>query len=267
MKLLSRLLRLSLVIIIVGCSSTNNQPVTTTTMDFTDLPAIKITSKATVTHSESNPLGTKRIEMPTQTEMQSNSVYPLLATNQNPQPYPQPNTTENSQQYPHPMMTENAQPNLLPYPSPDQNGSYQAAPSNTTIPGLAQITPSPLASTPQSTLYPATLSVVDISLHATDPTTVHLASGGYQLIEFFAFWCPICKSMAPVMNYLERKYANKIRFVYLDIDDPRTSAFKQTLGYLYQPQFFLLDGSGKILKQWIGRVNQEELESDLNSIQ
>jgi PBP1b-binding outer membrane lipoprotein LpoB len=29
---------------------------------------------------------------------------------------------------------------------------------------------------------------VDRKLHATDPTTVKLASGGPQLVEFFAFW-------------------------------------------------------------------------------
>jgi hypothetical protein len=29
---------------------------------------------------------------------------------------------------------------------------------------------------------------VDPKLHATDPTTVKLASGGPQLVEFFAFW-------------------------------------------------------------------------------
>jgi hypothetical protein len=33
-----------------------------------------------------------------------------------------------------------------------------------------------------------TAAPIDRKLHATDPTTVKLASGGPQLVEFFAFW-------------------------------------------------------------------------------
>lgn len=108
---------------------------------------------------------------------------------------------------------------------------------------------------------------VDIVLRATDPNSFVLAAGKYQMIEFFAFWCPTCKSLAPVLKNLENKYTGKIQFIYLDIDDPKTNPFKQALGYQYQPHLFLIDGEGKILMQWVGYVAEEELDAVLSSLQ
>ena len=63
------------------------------------------------------------------------------------------------------------------------------------------------------------------------------------------------------MHGLEQKWGAQIRFVYLDVDDARTTPFKQLLGYQYQPHFFLLDGKGQVLGQWVGRVNPADLEA------
>jgi len=108
---------------------------------------------------------------------------------------------------------------------------------------------------------------VDVVLRATDPDAFVLASGKYQMVEFFAFWCPTCKSLAPVLKNLENKYAGKIQFIYLDIDDPKTNPFKQALGFHYQPHLFLIDGEGKVLMQWVGYVAEEELDAVLSSLQ
>lgn len=108
---------------------------------------------------------------------------------------------------------------------------------------------------------------VDIILRATDPDAFVLAAGKYQMVEFFAFWCPTCKSLAPVLKNLENKYKGKIQFIYLDIDDPKTNPFKQALGYQYQPHLFLIDGEGKVLMQWVGYVAEEELDAVLSSLQ
>ncbi|RCK75691.1 MAG: thiol:disulfide interchange protein [Anaerolineae bacterium] len=108
---------------------------------------------------------------------------------------------------------------------------------------------------------------VDLAMRATNPDQFVLASGGYQLVEFFAFWCPTCRSMAPVLKKLENQFAGKVQFIYLDIDDPKTNPYKQSLGYLYQPHFFLIDGQGNIIKQWVGYVEEEELTAVLGSLQ
>ena len=69
--------------------------------------------------------------------------------------------------------------------------------------------------------------------------------------------------MAPVVHGLEAEYGDQVTFVYLDIDDPATTPFKSQLGYIYQPHFFMLDGQGNVLQQWVGMTTEAELEAAL----
>jgi thioredoxin-related protein len=69
--------------------------------------------------------------------------------------------------------------------------------------------------------------------------------------------------LAPVVHGLEQRWSGQVTFVYLDIDDPRTNEFKREFGYVVQPHIFLLDGEGDVLEQWIGYVEEAELESAL----
>lgn len=66
--------------------------------------------------------------------------------------------------------------------------------------------------------------------------------------------------MAPMVHGLEAKYSGRIKFSYLDADDPATLEFQHSLGFRYQPEFYLLDADGGILKKWVGFVSQEEFE-------
>ena len=67
--------------------------------------------------------------------------------------------------------------------------------------------------------------------------------------------------MAPVVHGLEEKWGDHVDFVYLDIDDNQTKPFKQQLGFQYQPHFFLLDGEGNVVQQWVGLVQAETLQA------
>jgi thiol-disulfide isomerase/thioredoxin len=108
--------------------------------------------------------------------------------------------------------------------------------------------------------------LVRTRLQATDPRTFEIISGQYQLVEFFAFWSTISKSMAPVVYSLEDRYQDQIRFVYLDIDDPANSLFRSLIGSRLPPLFFLLDGQGNVVKEWVGYVSAEEFESVFASL-
>ena len=72
--------------------------------------------------------------------------------------------------------------------------------------------------------------------------------------------------MAPVVHGLEVEYYDQIDFVYLDVDDPMNDVFKRELGYRVQPHYFLLDGNGNILKQWLGSVSASEFRSTFDAI-
>jgi thioredoxin-like negative regulator of GroEL len=67
--------------------------------------------------------------------------------------------------------------------------------------------------------------------------------------------------MAPMVHGLEAKYSGRIKFSYLDADDPLTQDFRQTLGFVYQPEVYLLDANGNLLKKWVGFTSQEQFEA------
>ena len=68
--------------------------------------------------------------------------------------------------------------------------------------------------------------------------------------------------MAPMVHGLEAEYSGKVKFSYLDADDPNTDTFQRTLGFAYQPEFYLLDADGNVLKKYIGFVSQEEFAAE-----
>ncbi len=70
--------------------------------------------------------------------------------------------------------------------------------------------------------------------------------------------------MAPMVPGLEVEYYGKVKFTYLDADDPRTDVFQQALGFYYQPEFYLLDANGNLIKKLIGFISEEEFRSLFN---
>jgi hypothetical protein len=71
--------------------------------------------------------------------------------------------------------------------------------------------------------------------------------------------------MAPIVHGLESEFHNLINFVYLDIDDQANADTLRFLGYRYQPHFFLVDGDGNILQQWLGPVTADEFRLALEA--
>ncbi|WKZ34480.1 MAG: hypothetical protein QY332_12740 [Anaerolineales bacterium] len=67
--------------------------------------------------------------------------------------------------------------------------------------------------------------------------------------------------MASMVHGLEVEYWGRVTFTYLDADDPNTVAFQRELGFYYQPEFYLLDGNGRLIKKLIGFVSEDEFRS------
>ena len=67
--------------------------------------------------------------------------------------------------------------------------------------------------------------------------------------------------MAPMVHGLEAEYFGKIKFSYLDADDPQTDVFQKTLGFYYQPEFYFLDANGNLIKKLVGSRSEEEFRS------
>jgi len=67
--------------------------------------------------------------------------------------------------------------------------------------------------------------------------------------------------MAPMVHGLEAEYYGKIKFSYLDADDHSTDIFQRELGFYYQPEFYLLDANGEVLKKLVGFVSEDEFRN------
>ena len=68
------------------------------------------------------------------------------------------------------------------------------------------------------------------------------------------------------MHGLEAEYYDEINFVYLDVDDPANASFKEQFDFRYQPQLFLLDGEGQVVKEWVGPISREKFVAAFEEI-
>jgi hypothetical protein len=71
--------------------------------------------------------------------------------------------------------------------------------------------------------------------------------------------------MAPVVHGLEAEYFGKINFAFLDADDPATESFQRDLGFRVQPEFYLVDGQGQVIKKWMGFVSEEDFRYEFQN--
>ena len=71
--------------------------------------------------------------------------------------------------------------------------------------------------------------------------------------------------MAPVVHGLEAEYFGKINFAFLDADDPATESFRKDFGFRVQPEFYLVDGQGQVIKKWVGFVSEEDFRSEFQN--
>lgn len=106
-----------------------------------------------------------------------------------------------------------------------------------------------------------------VHMAATDPVSFKMDSGKYQLVEKMAFWCAECRDLNPILKSLESVWGDKINFIYLDVDDPLNAENLDKLSRLrVVPEVVLLDGSGKVIKDWIGPPTKEELAAAFQNL-
>lgn len=90
---------------------------------------------------------------------------------------------------------------------------------------------------------------------------------GVKVLEFFAFWCPSCKALAPSIHGLEAAYAGEVDFTFLDIDDPANQELKNEYSFAYQPYVLVIDGEGSIQRVWVGGgIDVYEIQAELERL-
>ena len=83
------------------------------------------------------------------------------------------------------------------------------------------------------------------------------------VIDFYTTWCGPCKMMAPVVESLAEKYAGKIDFYKVDID--QESELASVFGISSIPTFLFIPVKGKPSVQ-MGAMQKEDFEELIGKI-
>ncbi|MBT3405083.1 thioredoxin [archaeon] len=84
--------------------------------------------------------------------------------------------------------------------------------------------------------------------------------GGIVFIDFFADWCMPCIMMSPIVDEMEDKFNDKIKFGKIDIANNPALADKYKVSSI--PNMIIIK-DGKIFDRIVGAVSAEELEEKL----
>ncbi len=86
---------------------------------------------------------------------------------------------------------------------------------------------------------------------------------GIVFIDFFAEWCMPCLMMAPILEDLNEKIGDKIKFGKVNIGDNENIAKKFNVSSI--PHFVLFK-DGKVIEQFTGAMSGEEIETRLEKV-
>jgi thioredoxin 1 len=84
---------------------------------------------------------------------------------------------------------------------------------------------------------------------------------GTVFIDFFADWCMPCVMMAPIVEDVSRSFEGKIKFGKVNVNDNENLARKFEVSSI--PAFMLFK-DGKVIENFVGAMDAEELEEKLN---
>ena len=83
------------------------------------------------------------------------------------------------------------------------------------------------------------------------------------MVDMWATWCVPCKMVAPVVEKLSGKYAGKMHFYKMDIDqNPKTAASFRVMSI----PTLLLFKNGKAVDMVVGAVPERTLASRIDAI-
>jgi len=84
---------------------------------------------------------------------------------------------------------------------------------------------------------------------------------GLVFVDFFAEWCMPCVMMEPIIEDISETFKGKIKFGKVNIGDNEALARKFEVSSI--PNFILFK-DGKLVEQFVGAIDEEELETKLN---
>jgi len=83
------------------------------------------------------------------------------------------------------------------------------------------------------------------------------------VVDFWAPWCGPCKQLDPVLSKLAGKYAGRVKFVSLNVDENKVKANEYAVRSIPTLLFFK---DGSVRNQIIGLQSEESIERALESL-
>ncbi|MCT0200002.1 thioredoxin [Synechococcus sp. CS-1325] len=90
---------------------------------------------------------------------------------------------------------------------------------------------------------------------------VALANGRPTILEFYADWCAVCRSMAPAVEAIETKHRGALDVVLLNVDNPRWAAEIERYDVNGIPQLEFFDREGQSVGRSLGGRSLAELDA------
>lgn len=105
-----------------------------------------------------------------------------------------------------------------------------------------------------------TATVEDVALKSD---TTNASQAQIQVIDFYATWCGPCRKLSPIIEKMEKKYAGKINFSKIDIDENPTLAEKYGVSAI--PTLVYIKGD-TVVDTTVGLLSEDELDAKLSKL-
>ncbi|RLI12045.1 thioredoxin [Candidatus Bathyarchaeota archaeon] len=83
------------------------------------------------------------------------------------------------------------------------------------------------------------------------------------VVDFWAPWCPPCRMMAPIIDELAKRYAGKVVFAKLNVDESPLTAMRFEIRAV---PTFLVFKRGRLVARWVGAMPKELFEARLRAL-